>query len=321
MSNTLLSTPLQNFTTLLTKSKKSKNPAMYLYQNGARNMLFQLEGLMRIYRFVSEKKKYNGYYKEFKALEDTLGAIDYAVTMQEEFQNQSSLKKVSQVLFKGMLDEECGFLNDVLASKGFGDKNHFSDLSSMVQEDSKLEIDTVVHGTALLIGKELTKVLKGLEKGDYDFDDLEAGLHELRRKIRWTSIYAQVLHGHIQLHKSDKIPASYKTYCTKSITSSPYNKMAKAPTKGLQLTIEAHHFYALSYLIGTLGELKDIGQRCLVFEELMNAAQIKDTAATEAYFAQQDIHPYQIPATTMDLLDQMLASEQLFYHLIKDLMR
>jgi hypothetical protein len=59
----------------------------------------------------------------------------------------------------------------------------------------------------------------------------------------------------------------------------------------------------------------------MVFEELMNAAQIKDTKATEAYFAAQDIHPFQIPATTMDLLDQMLASEQLFYYLIKDVMR
>lgn len=321
MSNSLLSTPLQNLSALLIKSKKSKNPAIYLHQNGARNVLFQLEGLMRIYRFVSNKKKYNGYYKEFKALEDTLGAIDYAVSMQEKFQQQPALKKVSQVLFKGMLDEECGFLNDALASNGFGDKNHFAELTTTVAEDEKLDIDTVVHGTALLIAKELTKVLKGLEKGDYDLDDLEGGLHELRRKIRWTSIYAQVLNGHIQLHKTDKVPAAYKAYCTKAIMSNPYNKMAKAPAKGLQLTIEAHHFYALSYLIGTLGELKDIGQRCMVFEELMNAAQIKDTKATEAYFAAQDIHPFQIPATTMDVLDQMLASEQLFYYLIKDLMR
>lgn len=321
MSSYFLSTPLQNLTELLAKSKKSKNPALYLHQNGARSILFQLEGIMRIYRFVSNKKKYNGYYKEFKALEDTLGAIDYAVSMQEEFQQQPALKKVSQVLFKGMLEEECGFLNDALASSGIADKAHFKGLLETVEADPKLETDTVVHGAALLISKELTKVLKGLEKGEYDLDDLEGGLHELRRKIRWTSIYAQVLKGHVQLNKTDKVPAAYKTYCTKAITSNPYNKMSKAPSKGLVLTIEAHHFYALSYLIGTLGELKDIGQRCMVFEELMNAAQIKDTKATEAYFAAQDIHPFQIPATTMDLLDQMLASEQLFYYLIKDVMR
>jgi len=321
MSTSLLSAPLSELTSLLAKSKKAKNPALYLYQNGARGVLFQLEGLMRLYRFVSTKKKYDAYYKEFKALEDTLGAIDYAVAMQEEFKKNTTVKKVGQVLFTGMLNEECGFLNDVLANSGMAEKGYFDGLLKSVNEDKKLEIDTVVHGAALLISKELTKVLKDLEKGKYDLENLEEGVHELRRKIRWTCIYAQVLKGHIQLKKVTKIPAAYKVYCTKAIIGNPFNKMDKAPTEGLVLAIDAHHFYALSYLIGTLGELKDIGQRCMVLEELMNAAQIKDNQAIETYFGAQDVHPYQLPATTMDLLDQMLASEQLFYYIIKDLMR
>jgi hypothetical protein len=321
MSTSLLSAPLGELTSLLAKSKKAKNPALYLYQNGARGILFELEGLMRLYRFVSNKKKYNAYYKEFKALEDTLGAIDYAVAMQEEFKKNTTVKKVGQVLFAGMLNEECGFLNDVLANSGMSDKGYFDGLLKTVKEDTKLEIDTVVHGAALLISKELTKVLKDLEKGKYDLEDLEEGIHELRRKIRWTCIYAQVFNGHIQLKKVTKIPTAYKAYCTKAITENPFNKMDKAPKEGLVLAIDAHHFYALSYLVGTLGELKDIGQRCMVLEELMNAAQIKDNEALEAYFGAQDVHPYQIPATSMDLLDQMLASEQLFYYIIKDLMR
>jgi hypothetical protein len=321
MSITLLEAPLNELKSLITKSKKSKNPALYLHQNGARGILFQLEGLMRIYRFVSTRKKYNGYYKEFKALEDTLGAIDYAVEMQAAFAKDATVKKVSGVLFGGMLDEECGFLNDVLMAGILSEKSHFDSLVETVKADEKLDLDTVVHGTALLIAKELTKVLKDLEKGKYDLEDLEEGLHELRRKIRWTSIYATVLRGHLQLNKVAKVPVAYQAYCTKAIVNSPFNKMPKAPTKGLTITIDAHHFYALSYLIGTLGELKDIGQRCLVFEELQNAAQLKDDSARENFFADQDVHPFQIPATSMDLLDQMLASEQLFYHLIKDLMR
>lgn len=321
MSLSLLTNTISELSTLFTKSKKAKNPALYLHQNGARALLFKLEGLMRIYRFVSSKKKYNAFYKEFKALEDTLGAIDYAIAMQQEFAKNNAVKKVSNLLFTGMLNEECGFLNDLVVNHEIANKHYFDQLIETVREDNKLESDTLVHGAALLMSRDMTKILKGLEKGKFDLEDMESGLHELRRKIRWISIYAQVLDGHLQLEKTAKVPAAYAAYCTKAIVSNPFNKMPKAPKTGIVLHVQAHYFYALSYLISTLGELKDIGQRCMVFDELMNAAQIKDKEAQEAYYAQQAEHPSMISNTAMDLLDQMLASEQLFYYLIKDLMR
>jgi hypothetical protein len=46
----------QQFQTLLTQAKDNENPALFLYQNGARNVVFMLEGLTRLHKEAFEHK-------------------------------------------------------------------------------------------------------------------------------------------------------------------------------------------------------------------------------------------------------------------------
>jgi hypothetical protein len=98
---------------------------------------------------------------------------------------------------------------------------------------------------------------------------MEADVHELRRKIRWLSIYPQALQGCIQLSKNKKIPAYLNKYLTKEIITSPFNKMPDAGNCHYFLMLDGNHFYALSWMIAKLGNLKDNGLQIIALREAL----------------------------------------------------
>src|SRR5215210_1912242 len=80
---------------LAEKSLKSKSPAAFLYESGARSHLFKAEALSRIYRKANSKKIFNPLYAEFKSAEDALGEIDQYSAFLKSF---SALKAPAPLL-------------------------------------------------------------------------------------------------------------------------------------------------------------------------------------------------------------------------------
>src|SRR4051812_18548242 len=62
---------------LAIEAGSGEEAAMAFYKSGARGILFNLESIMRILRYSINKKKYDGYYDQFKKAEDILGAYDF----------------------------------------------------------------------------------------------------------------------------------------------------------------------------------------------------------------------------------------------------
>ena len=94
---------------------------------------------------------------------------------------------------------------------------------------------------------------------NYYFDNVETEVHELRRKLRWLSIYPQALQGAIQFAPDTKPVTHLKKYLTKEIISSPYNKLPAAGNNISFLMLNKSYFLALSWMIAQLGILKDEG--------------------------------------------------------------
>src|SRR5688572_20925415 len=116
-----MSLALQRFTTchsdLLNRLKsisRQREKAHGFFDSGAREVIFRLESLCRLYRNIQDKKFFDSWYKEFKALEDTLGSIDNLLAMHEEFSQYHLLKKQVEKTLASRLSEELGFLDDVL---------------------------------------------------------------------------------------------------------------------------------------------------------------------------------------------------------------
>ncbi len=97
--------------------------------------------------------------------------------------------------------------------------------------------------------------------------------------IRWLSIYPQALRGCIQLSKSKtKAPKALTKYLTKEITGSPFNVLPDAAGLKHFLLLDQNRFYALSWMIAELGNLKDSGLKVEVIKEALLQTSAKEPA-------------------------------------------
>ena len=131
------------------------------------------------------------------------------------------------------------------------------------------------------------------------FSELETQVHELRRKLRWLSIYPQALQGCIQLTEKAARGAGVAKYLTPEITGSPFNKMPAAGTNRYLLMLNRDYFFALSWMIAELGRLKDHGLRTVLLNEAGKTSKSDPTTETvilkqasdicRTYFAEKNL--------------------------------
>lgn len=247
------STKLQS---LLTKAAGQKDPALWLYKNDARTVLFMLEALTRLHNHAFDEKVFDKWNKRFKKLEDLFGEIDEYAALEAEFKTN---KKIPKELIKYFTLHKENFLekcNRRLSSKDwFSDKVLSFDkkIGAFDQKYDKAYVDEL----RFALEKEIDGMLYFALKANYHFTKIEDEVHELRRKFRWLSIYAQSMRGLIQLKKSGKRKKYHHAYFTKEILQSPYNSLPAKPKDVAVLEFDGDSFLALSWIIHELGKLKD----------------------------------------------------------------
>lgn len=262
---------------LLAKASKQKNPALWLYKNDVRTVLFMLEALTRLHDKAFNKKIFNKWNKRFKKLEDIFGKIDEYISIENELRTNKRVSKEALKYFKVNSDNYIQKCNQRLIEKSWLN-------NKLLLFDEKLN-DFDCIGKHLLklkssILNEIDAIIRFVEKNDCCFTKLEEEVHELRRKLRWLSIYAQALNGLIQLNKLPKKSKFSNNYFTKEVLNSPYNKLPVKPNNVAIIEFDANSFFALSWIIKGLGNLKDTG---LNIEKLSNAIFIsEDITAIEA---------------------------------------
>ncbi len=268
------STKLQS---LLTKAAGQKDPAMWLYKNDARTLLFMLEALTRLHNHAFDEKVFDKWNKRFKKLEDLFGEIDEYAALEAQFKTNKKIpKEVIKyfTLHKENYLEKC---NRRLASKDWlSDKVLSFDqkISGFDQDYNEAYVDEL----RFALEKEVDEMLYFALKANYRFTKIEEEVHELRRKFRWLSIYAQAMQGMIQLKKSGKRKKYHTAYFTKEILQSPYNKLPAKPKDVAILEFDSDSFFALSWAIHELGKLKD---RVLNLYQLRDAIYVTDQVNKE----------------------------------------
>jgi hypothetical protein len=257
---------------LLTKSSKQKNPALWLYQNNARTPLFMLEALAKLYGGIHNKKKFSKLKEQFKLLEDAIGAIDYYDSFAKELTGNKNIPTAVTGYMQAQSREKIQSLNEILKEKEWlstGNKRLQKIRKTLGKAGWKNEKADVKNIHTFYI-TAINKILEFINQKDFHFTDVENDLHELRRKIRWLSIYPQALRGCIQLSKAKQAAPKYLSkYLTKEITGSPYNVMPDAADGKHFLLFEKNRFYALSWMIAELGKLKDNGLKVEVIKEAL----------------------------------------------------
>lgn len=286
---------------LLTKSAKQKNPALWLYQNNVRTPLFMLEGLAKMYTCLHNKKKFAKLKEHFKLLEDILGAIDYYDSIAKSFEKNKKIPAAIVNYLQAQTREKIQSMNELLVEKNWlGDKaDRIKKIQNKLKEADWLKETDEVKAINDFYGEAIYEIVEFTAQSKFHFDNVEADVHELRRKLRWLSIYPQAFRGCIQLSKSKTSPKHLSKYLTPQITSSPYNKMPETGDLKYFLLLNQNYFYALSWMIAELGNLKDDGLKVIAVKEaLQQTSKLNDTAAFKK--------AYQVLGTKQTKLQQLL---------------
>lgn len=262
---------LAQLQTLLDKAAKQKNPALWLYQNNARTPLFMLEGLAKLYAGIHNKKKFIKIKAHFKLLEDAIGQIDYYDAFAKEFAGNKKIPATVVSYLQAQAREKIQSLNEILTEKDWigSGKSRIEKIRKKLKKADWLDEQKDVEGVRDFYFSSINGILEFSNQKNFHFENVEKDVHELRRMLRWLSIYPQALKGCIQLSQAKKSPAYLSKYLTKAITGSPYNVMPDAGDLRYFLLLDKTRFYALSWMISELGNLKDSGLRLEVIKEAL----------------------------------------------------
>ncbi|CAN5643350.1 hypothetical protein BH11BAC3_BH11BAC3_10070 [soil metagenome] len=176
--------------------------------------------------------------------------------------------------------EKIQSLNEILSEDDWlkTGKNRLVKIHNKLAKADWLDGEKEIEAIKEYYGTAIYEITEFIDEKEFHFENMEDDVHELRRKLRWLSIYPQALLGAIQLDKSTRQPRQLKKYCVPEITGSPYNKMPGSGNCKYILLLDESYFYALSWMIAELGKIKDNGLNIIAVKEALQVKSELDDA-------------------------------------------
>ncbi len=264
---------------LFHQAMASPDPALFLFKNDARTPLFMAEALIRLLNAVEKNEKTAKALKLFKKLEDKLGIIDNYDQLAARFAKIKGVKKEQVYYFIQKGNTELDKLNKKLKEKDFYLQRF---------QEILLELDIDFNDTAFIeplqseIELELKRCLYFYTSFGGAPVSMEDQVHEIRRKLRWISIYAQCLQGVIALKPEPKKAAWEKEFITKRELASPYLKVIVRKNLDKHIFFHQSAFYALGFMIEELGAIKDKGMLLEAFAKMLEKTGTEGDAEAKA---------------------------------------
>jgi len=260
---------LDQISDLIRKANLVKNQAHFLYKNNLRTPLFMLEAIFRAYRDVYKGYGYKKMYSRVKEVEDAVGRLDYYYYYANEMAANKSKARVRKYLLekaKRMEDE----LKEILSNEGWLDGSVIRKIRKKLtktvwktQEDEAAEIRDFYI-------KAIGSLPKSSRSKEIIFRDMELDVHELRRDLRWLSIYPHAFQGLFQISRTKQKPGgNLLKYRTKEIIRSPFIELPQRFDYPQNIWLNKNNFIALSWIIAEIGSLKDNGLRLEIVGEAM----------------------------------------------------
>jgi hypothetical protein len=270
---------------LIDKSAIHENHSLWLFLNDLRTPMFMLEGLCKIYKEISDEKLFINLKQDFKLVEDALGKADHYVAMYKTFESNTKVNDEVKDYFYNKAQEKIWLLNELLYDDHWLDGEKIKKIYKKIKPLNDLSLEKENAAIIGVFKDEIAEIIEFVKDDSFTFEDMEHDVHELRRKLRWLSIYAHALNGVIQLAPSKNVGTDVKKYLSESVLSSPYNVLPVNKEKLATINIDKNSFYALSWLIAELGKIKDQG---LIIHALAEAFQEtnfdkSDVALEKAY--------------------------------------
>ena len=238
-----------------------KNPALWLFNHDARTPFFMLEGLAKLYSGIHNPKRFDKLKEQFKLMEDGLGQVDYYQSLSRSFAHKKQIPKENKLYIKHRLTQSTEQLDALLIEKGWLSDNHkrIKRISKRLKKADWLNPREEVKAFSEFYKSSIRNIYEFVDETQGHFDNVEEDVHELRRKLRWLSIYPQALQGTVQYADNSETSAHLNKYLTKEIVNSPFNKLPESAGNTYSLNLNKNYFLSLSWMIAELGRYKDEG--------------------------------------------------------------
>jgi len=297
-----------------------------LYVAGARTPAFMLQGLGRIYGGLElkglDRETFDRLKTEAKILEDALGQVDFWWSIRREALAYRLPAAVASWAEQRHA-EACGRTAAWLEAREWVPHRYLDDGEPFEPRADRLERRlrkmkwVGVRKSSEAFGKFLVTTLGEVDAklAALDLSDMEHGLHECRRQVRWISVYAFANAGSVVLDQAPKAPRGWARYLTKDVVNNPYNKLPEPSPEDRPLAIPAHLFYALSHLIDRLGQLKDRVQWTETLQAGLDAAAPGGKRPAASYLGDVALHPKDASAQAAALVEQVVRKDRLLERL------
>ena len=254
-------------TAKLTNAEKLK----IVFGEDFRKFFFQLESLARVYEKY-DQSFFKSLRAEFKSIEDQIGYVDLQISLK----NKAAELKLSDIenYYSKRQAEGEGKLIALFAD--WNDKKVESVRKKVVdysdwlpgKKDRKFLVDK--------IHDELRDLAKDSENFKFDQPEIEQGLHELRRRIRWIVIEVLSLNHVVTYEKESSLPGGVDNWFQELLAQDPdilNNKYMKiddsAIKKPVLIPLQMHGI--ITKIVGTIGKLKDASELQIEFTKAMKA--------------------------------------------------
>lgn len=302
---------LTNIENILNEAVLSEDPGELIYSRDMRTPLFMLEGLSRIYKKIHAPKKIKKINTVFKDLEDFLGQIDYYDGFYKDFIGNEQIPELVNLYVKKQRDKKIKKFNKHLKKEKWIGK-HKKRLKKIYKKLDSIEWFDEKNDTVAILEvyqNDIEKIIKKYKNAKKEFTDIEDDVHELRRQLRWLSIYPQALLGLMELKADGEPPEFLKKYLTPEIIASPYNKMPDGSTLQNHIILNQNYYYGLSWMIAELGKLKDSGLKIELLEKSISKVyKAKNNVPQLAYSISDDSQP-----SILQILDEAESISHTFF--------
>lgn len=311
---------------VLEAAQLTNEPALVIYKSSARQSLFYLQALARIYKEIHNKKRFEKMRLAFKMLEDQLGKIDYYDGFVKLFSKNKAVPKSIIQNLKQHCDLELNNLNELLLEHNWisAEKPKISSIQKELVTASWKEVEEERIAIAKVFIKHIEEIEYKYEIGILNFNDLEHGVHEFRRQLRWISIYAQALNGLIQLKPIENSHTTLDLYLSKQVLESAFNKMPEVASISKSICFQSANFYALSWMIAESGQLKDEGLSTVCLETAMAELGMSKTEAQDLLkkiLVNTKRSPKQVKEEMEVITDTFLYDAKVLFRLKRDIFR
>lgn len=301
---------LEKIKPLLAQASAQENPALWLFLHDLRTPFFMLEGLAKLYAELHDKKTFAALKDDFKSIEDALGGIDYYVGFARDYAPLDRVPGSVKRHLDEKIREKTRSLNALLKKEGWLDGSRMKKIRKKIKDADWKNDEKETSLLAKFYRQQIGKIEDFAAGTGFVFDNVEEDVHELRRRLRWLSIYPQALRGAVKLEESRPVARHLKKYLTPAVVQSPFNQLVVAENEAHFLVFEKNRFLALSWMIAELGRLKDQGLAIKAIKDAVQATDLlNDAAALEkAHLLIEKGHP-----TTEDLLKKAGEIAQQFF--------